>query len=59
VIQMKKNKPKTIGEMTGSRRVWLFNPIVKVVPSGKAYKRNKRVKESENNEQNIILTTCI
>ena len=56
---MKKNKGKTIGEKSGSRRIWLLNPIVKVVPSGRVYKRNKKVKENENNEQNIILDTCI
>jgi hypothetical protein len=50
---MSKKDNKTIGKLTGSRRLWIVKPVSKIVPSGKAYKRNKKVKESENIMQNI------
>lgn len=50
---MSSKKGKTIGKLTGSRSLWTVNPIVKIDPSGKVYKRNKRVKETENIMQNI------
>jgi hypothetical protein len=50
---MNKKNNKTIGKLTGSRSLWIVKPIVKIVPSGKVYKRNKLIKESENKMQNI------
>jgi hypothetical protein len=50
---MSKKNNKTIGKLSGSRRIWQLNPIAKIVPSGKVYKRHKRIKETENKMQNI------
>jgi hypothetical protein len=56
---MSKKNNKTIGKLTGSRSLWTVKPIAKIIPSGKVYKRNKKIKESENKEQKIQFSSCI